>query len=173
MKLRFMLITIMAGASILAGAADTQKIIQASAAFDRLKSLAGDWESKNGEGQKSHTRYKVVSGGSAVVERYVSDAMGADNAMETVYYLDGDRLLLTHYCMAHNQPRMQASSFDSTTGDLRFAFLDVTGLPNANAGHMHDVKFHFVDNDHFTTDWEFYESGKPKFTESDQFTRVK
>jgi hypothetical protein len=75
--------------------------------------------------------------------------------------------------MAHNQPRMQASSFDSTTGDLRFAFLDITGLPNANAGHMHDVKFRFVDNDHFTTDWEFYESGKPKFTESVQFTRMK
>jgi hypothetical protein len=172
MKLRAAVL-VMVIATVLAAASDTAKTTQASAAFERLKSLAGDWESKNGEGQKSHTRYEVVSSGSAVVERYVNDAMGADKAMETVYYLDGDRLLLTHYCMAHNQPRMQASSFDSTTGSLQFAFLDATGLSSPSAGHMHDVKFRFLDNDHFTADWEFYEGGKPKFTESVQFTRVK
>lgn len=172
MKLRAVLF-VMATASILAAASDAPKTTPATAAFARLKSLAGEWESKNGEGEKSHTRYEVLSGGSAVVERYVNDAMGADKAMETVYYLDGDRLLLTHYCMAHNQPRMQASSFDSVTGNLQFAFLDATGLSSPSAGHMHDVKFRFLDSDHFIADWEFYEGGKPKFTESVQFTRLK
>jgi hypothetical protein len=173
MMLRMMfVVSFVIVALTLAPAADTSTT-QSAAAFEKLKSLAGNWESKNGEGQKSHTRYEVLSGGSAVVERYVNESMSADKAMETVYYLDGDRLLLTHYCMAHNQPRMQAESFDSSTGSLQFAYLDATGLANPSAGHMHDVKFTFADNDHFTADWQFYEGGKPKFTESVQFTRVK
>ena len=163
----------MAVASILVGAADTPRTIQASVAFDRLKSLSGEWESKNGEGEKSHTRYEVLSGGSAVVERYVNETMGADKAMETVYYLDGDRLLLTHYCMAHNQPRMQADLFDPSTGDLRFAFLDATGLVSPNSGHMHSVSMHFVDLNHFNADWQFFQDGKLKMTESVQYTRVR
>src|SRR6476646_2321062 len=137
MKLRLAMVITVLAAAVLAGASDTTKLIQSAAAFDRLKQMAGEWESKDSAGKQSHIRYEVVSGGSAVVERFVSDAMGADNAMETVYYLDGDRLLLTHYCMAHNQPRMQAESFDPSTGDLRFAFLDATGLSSPNTGHMH------------------------------------
>jgi hypothetical protein len=159
-------------AASLASASDTPTV-QAASAFARLKSLAGEWESKDAQGKTSHTRYEVMAGGSAVVEHFTSDAMGAENAMETVYYLDGGRLLLTHYCMAHNQPRMQASTFDPATGDLRFTFLDATGLATPNAGHMHNVSFRFVDDNHFVADWQFFQDGKPKMTESVQYTRVR
>jgi hypothetical protein len=145
----------------------------AAAAFAQLKSLAGDWESKAPDGTKSRARYEVVSGGSAVVEHFESDALGPANAMVTVYYLDGDHLRLTHYCMAHNQPRMQAGSFDRSSGELRFAFLDATGLSSPEAGHMHDASFRFIDADHFTADWQFFEGGKPKMSESVQYTRVR
>jgi len=173
MKLRLAATIGILAAAVLTAASDTPKPIQSTAAFDRLKQMAGEWESKDSAGKKSHIRYEVVSGGSAVVERYVSDAMGPDNAMETVYYLDGDRLLLTHYCMAHNQPRMQAESFDPSTGDLRFAFLDATGLSTQNAGHMHNVSMRFVDSNHVNADWQFFQDGKLKMTESVQYTRVK
>jgi len=144
-----------------------------TAAFAQLKSLAGDWESQTAKDGKSHVRYEVVSGGSAVVERFESDELGAGNAMLTVYYLDGDRLQLTHYCMARNQPHMQAESFDSATGELRFAFVSATGLSSPAAGHMHNASFRFIDSDHFSTDWQFYEGGKPKFSEAVQYTRVR
>jgi hypothetical protein len=174
MKLRMMVIaTIVAIAAGMASAADTSNTTQATAAFEHLKGLAGDWESKATDGKKSHTHYEVVSGGSAVVERFVDDTIGAANAMETVYYLDGDRLLLTHYCMAHNQPRMQAESFDPATGELRFAFLDATGLASPATGHMHNVSFRFADANHFNADWQFFQDGKPKMTESIQYTRVR
>jgi hypothetical protein len=124
------------------------------------------------DGSKSHARYEVVSGGSAVVS--ISRATPwAANAMITVYYLDGDHLRLTHYCMAHNQPRMQAESFDRSTGELRFAFLDATGLSSPEAGHMHNATFRFIDADHFTADWQFFDGGKPKMTESMQYNRVR
>jgi len=154
-------------------AAETPNATDSAAAFAQLKSLAGEWESKSPDGNKSHARYEVVSGGSAVVEHFESDALGPTNAMVTVYYLDGDHLRLTHYCMAQNQPRMQAESFDKFTGELRFAFLDATGLSSPDSGHMHNATFRFVDADHFAADWQFFEGGKPKMTESLQYTRVR
>ena len=142
-------------------------------AFSLLKSLAGEWESASAQGGKSHLRYEVVSGGSAVVEHFESDDMGAANAMVTVYYLDGGHLQLTHYCMAHNQPQMQAESYDSATGELRFAFVSATGLASPEAGHMRNATFRFIDANHFSTEWQFYEGGKPKFDEAVQYTRVR
>jgi hypothetical protein len=154
-------------------ASDAPNATDATAAFAQLKSLAGEWESKAPDGNKSRTRYEVVSGGSAVVEHFESDAMGPANAMVTVYYLEDAHLRLTHYCMAKNQPRMEAQSFDKSSGELRFAFLGATGLSSPQAGHMHNATFRFVDADHFATDWQFFEGGKPKFTESVQYTRVR
>jgi hypothetical protein len=154
-------------------ATDTPNAADSAAAFAQLKSLAGDWESKAPDGKKSYARYEVISGDSAVVERYESEALGPANAMVTVYYLDGKHLRLTHYCMAHNQPRMQAQPFDKSTGELRFTFLDATGLSGPEASHMHDATFRFVDADHFTAVWDFFEGGKPKMTESMQYTRVR
>jgi hypothetical protein len=149
---------------------DKPNTADSSAAFAQLKSLAGDRESKAPDGKKSYARDEVISGDSAVVEQ--SDEMGPANAMVTVYSLDADCLRLTHDCMAHNQPRMQAESFDPSTGELRFAFLDATGMSDPEAGHMHNATFRFVDANHLTADWQFLEGGKPKMTESLQYTRV-
>jgi hypothetical protein len=170
MKLRVLAIAVAILTGTLSAAAASQG--NDAAAFAQLKSLAGNWENKGAKG-KSEVRYEVVSGGSAVVERFESDELGAGNAMVTVYYLDGGHLQLTHYCMAHNQPHMQAESFDNATGELRFAFVSATGLSSPDAGHMHNASFRFADPDHFSADWQFYEGGKPKMTESVQYTRVR
>jgi len=74
----------------------------AAAMFARIKSLAGQWEAQV-NGGKAEITYEVIAGGSAVMERESAEGMPP---MLTVYYLDGNRLLLTHYCMAGNQPRM-------------------------------------------------------------------
>lgn len=72
---------------------DSAATPDAQAAFARLQSLKGTWQSTLADGSKSTVQYEVVAGNSAVVERFVNDKMGADNAMVTVYYLDGGRLL--------------------------------------------------------------------------------
>jgi hypothetical protein len=93
-------------------------------------------------------------------------------AMITVYHLDGDRLMLTHYCMAGNQPRMQAQAFDPGTGELQFRFLDATNL-SPGAGHMHNATFHLTGADRFASSWEFYQDGKLAKTETVEYARVK
>jgi hypothetical protein len=139
-----------------------------AAAFARLKTLAGEWEADTHMG-KAHLSYELIAGGTALVEKETAEKMPA---MVTVYHLDGSRLLLTHYCMAGNQPRMQAKTYNADSGELEFQFLDATNLP-AGAGHMHNVKFRFVDNSHLATAWEFYENGAPKMTEAAEYTRVR
>lgn len=151
------------------GATPGDRPSEASAAFDLLKTLVGEWQGETEHG-KSHLSYELVSGGTALVERDSSDTMPA---MLTVYHLDGDRLLLTHYCMAGNQPRMQAKAFNAQTGEVDFKFLDATNLTSPNAGHMRNAKIRIVDKDHLTAEWQFYEDGKPKATESFKYTRVK
>ncbi len=139
------------------------------AAFARLKTLVGEWEADTQMG-KVRVSYELIAGGTSLVERESSDKMPA---MLTVYYLDGDRLLLTHYCMAGNQPRMQARAFNAETGEVDFQFLDATNLSSPGAGHMHNVRFHLADNGHFSSEWEFYENGQRKMAETAQYTRVK
>jgi len=143
------------------------------AAFAKLQSLVGTWEGTANDGSKSRVQYEAIAGNSAVVERFVNDKMGAENAMVTVYYLDGGRLLLQHYCMAKNQPRMKAETFDAAANELRFEFVDATGLPNAQAGHMHNATIRFIDANHISQEWQFFENGKQKFTETLQYERVR
>lgn len=141
----------------------------AAVAFAKLKTLAGEWEANTSMG-KSRLTYEVISGGNAVVEH---ESIEKEGDMLTVYHLDGDRLLLTHYCVAGNQPRMEAKAFDAQSGELRFQFLDATNLVNPNNGHMHNVTLHFVDNNHLATEWQFFENGQQKFTEKAQYTRIR
>ena len=138
------------------------------AAYARLKTLVGEWEADTGMG-KVHVSYELIAGGTSLVEKESGEKMPA---MLTVYYLDGDPLLLTHYCMAGNQPRMQARAFNPETGEVAFEFLDATNL-TPGGGHMHNAKIRLADNDHFSSEWEFYENGQRKMAETAQYTRVK
>ena len=143
--------------------------IDSSAAFARLKTLAGEWRAETGNGQ-AHVAYELIAGGNTLLERETVDKMPP---MITVYHLDGDRLLLTHYCMLNNQPRMQARDFNRESGELRFEFLDVTNLKGADAGHMHNATLRFVDDNHFVSEWDFYEKGQRKSTETFKYTRIR
>jgi len=138
------------------------------ATYARLKTLVGEWEADTQMG-KAHLSYELIAGGTSLVEKESAEKMPA---MLTVYYLDGDRLLLTHYCMAGNQPRMQARAFDPETGEVAFEFLDATNL-TPGGGHMHNATIRIADRDHLNTQWEFYENGQRKLAETAQYTRVK
>ena len=143
--------------------------IDSAAAFARLKTLAGNWEAATKDMGKVKVSYELVSDGTAVLEKFSGERMPS---MITLYHRDGERLLLTHYCMAGNQPRMAAKSFDAKTGELVFDFLDATNLASPAAGHMHAVTFKFLDAKNFSATWTFYENGKAKFAEAATYTRI-
>src|SRR5450755_1636611 len=159
---------VLAGAAAQAAGPNTEASA-GPAAYARLKTLVGEWDAETAMG-KVHVSYELIAGGTSLVERESGEKMPE---MMTVYYLDGDRLLLTHYCMAGNQPRMQARAFNPETGEVEFQFLDATNLTSPAVGHMHSAKIRLADNNHFSDEWEFYENGQKKMTEAAQYTRVK
>ena len=147
--------------------------VKASAAFARIKSLAGEWQSVGSNGEHSKLVFQVISGGSAVMERFSSDVLPPQSGdMVTIYYIDRGKLVLTHYCIAHNQPHMRATHYDARTGELNFDFVDGGNLSSGDEGHMHSAKLHFIDDDHLSSEWEYMEARSPKFSEVSQFTRM-
>ncbi|MBZ5620485.1 MAG: hypothetical protein LAQ69_17425 [Acidobacteriia bacterium] len=170
MKPHLLLATILlAGTTAYAADSKPGQTTNAAAAFARLKTLVGEWEADTEMG-KAHLSYELIAGGTALVERFSSDKMAP---MLTVYHFNGDRLMLTHYCEAGNQPRMLAGPFNPETGELEFQFLDATNLASASDGHMHSARIRLIDNSHMASEWQFYEKGERKFTENARYTRVK
>jgi hypothetical protein len=163
-------ITMLAAPALYAADAKTQTTIDSAGAFARLKTLAGDWEAKTDSMGTVRLNYELIAGGTALVERESSEHMPV---MLTVYHFDGNRLMLTHYCAAGNQPRMQAAAYDPSTGLVKFRFLDATNLSSPGAGHMHNADIRVLDNTHLQAAWQFYENGQLKMTESAEYTRVR
>jgi hypothetical protein len=119
--------------------------------FDQLKTLAGSWEGTF-EGRPTHVSLRVTSMGNALIHEMTGSGRPDDPI--TMFYMDGDRLLLTHYCDAGNQPRMVATvSPDGRT--ITFNFVDATNLLNSQPGHMQRAVFNLIDSDHHTEMWEF------------------
>jgi hypothetical protein len=137
--------------------------------FDKLKSLAGNWEGKATDGRSVHINYMVVSGGSAVME---SITEGAGNQMVTLYHLDGDHLMMTHYCSAGNQPRMRADSSGSNPSAIKFSYIDATNLSGPEAGRMVAHSIIWKDADHVTQGWTWREKGQQR-VESFELQRQK
>jgi hypothetical protein len=131
----------------------------AQRAFDKFKSMAGTWEGKMGD-EPVTVNYRVVSQGTAVM------AEATHESMVTMYTLDGNRLLMTHFCASGNQPRMAASlSPDGKT--MEFNFVDATNLANPQTGHMHHAVFSFADSNHYSEEWSWTESGQSKVAHFD------
>lgn len=131
--------------------------------FDQLKKLAGTWEGKTAGGKPVSITLQVVSDGSALME------VDPGENMVTMFHTDNDRLLMTHYCSAHNQPRMQAEI--SPDGKrFTFNFLDATNLAKPDAGHMHRMILTIEDANHMTQQWFYADSGK-EMTETFTFSR--
>ncbi|MEE9170182.1 MAG: hypothetical protein V3U73_10470 [bacterium] len=125
--------------------------------FEKIKSLAGEWHGKNPAGKPVTVTYEVVSNGSVVMER-IQPVDEPD--MITMYHLDGDHLMMTHYCSAMNQPRMRATSGGDDENVIRFSLLDVTNLAKPTDGHMQKLVMTFKDKDHLSSQWTFVADGK-------------
>ena len=166
-SLRFLPFTILIAFSTVA-LAQSATPSDAQKSFDKLKALAGTWHASvlidppmkdMPNGPMADVTLRVTSRGNALVheigETGKDDPTKYDHPV-TMFYLDGDRLLLTHYCDAGNRPRMAARvSPDGKT--VEFDFLDVAG--NTQYGNMYHAVFTFIDANHHTEDWTFRMKG--------------
>jgi len=143
------------------------------AVYDHIKALAGQWEGKSTKGWTEVLDIDLIAGGSCVMERsHFAHGEEANSGMATMYHLDGASLLLTHYCMAKNQPRLKATEISDDGKQVTFTFLDGTGMTSRDVGHMDKVRINFEDANHFNSQWTFYANGQEKWMEAIKYTRV-
>src|SRR5262249_48561148 len=129
--------------------------------FNQLKVLTGAWSGKTSEGKPVDVTFRDTAGGSAFISEIRSANHGHED-MVSMINMDGpNRIMLTHYCSAGNQPRMAATgSPDGKT--LTFDFIDATNLASPDSGHMQRVVFTMLDANHHTEEWDFVGEGKEK-----------
>jgi hypothetical protein len=141
---------------------------EAQLSFDKLKTLAGTWKGaltteppQSGMPDQGWISLRVTSRGNALVHEMKQPGTPDDASKDdpiTMLYLDGERLVLTHYCDAGNRPRMTGKmAADGKT--VEFEFLDVAG--GTQYGHMHHAVFTIIDENHHTEEWTYMAGDQP------------
>ena len=126
----------------------------AQKSFDLLKTLAGTWKGSvktdyppMSTDQLMPLSIRVASQGNALIHE-----LSTPGPELTVFYLDGDRLTLMHYCDYGNRPHMVARpSADGKT--VEFDLVDAPG--SDDVGHVSHWVFTIIDAGHHIEDAVF------------------
>jgi len=140
-------------------AAEEQPTATGAQQFEALKKLVGDWVQVGEDGKPTDqvlSSIRLTAGGSALCETIFP---GTDKEMITMYHLDGSDLLLTHYCILGNQPRLRAEH-GQDPHHIAFKYLNGTNLNSEKDHHMNQATFTLIDADHFQSEWASCEGGK-------------
>jgi hypothetical protein len=143
------------------GAPVSQERLDSREGFERLKRLEGSWTVTLG-GQPRPASYKLTGG-----DRVLMEDIGG---MTTAYYLDVDKLVLTHFCGAGNQPRMRLQEMDDR--HLSFEMFDITNLADPKSYHSTHLDVVFVSDDRVDLAYRGITDGRVS-TQVFQLRRVK
>jgi hypothetical protein len=131
-----------------------------NAGLDKMKTLVGTWVAADKDGKPTDdvvSVIKLTAGGSVIHETLFP---GQPHEMVSIYTVDGPDLVMTHYCMLGNQPRMKAST-KSPGNKLNFEFAGGSNLDPKKDRHMHSAILTIVDADHYEVDGTGWENGAP------------
>ena len=120
-----------------------------------VAALEGRWEGTGPDGKPAYTAFAVSSGGSAVRELML---VGTEHEMTNMYTLDGNDLVMTHYCAGGNQPFMRANGLE---GDrIVFHFEDVHDLKAVDEVYMGEMTLVLFGDDRIEQQWRAFKDGE-------------
>lgn len=163
--------TLLLAAALCANAAENEKPKAGSPEFERMKSLVGSWTGKADMGQgpiDMNIQYRLLAGGTVLEERCF---IGTPNEMVTMYYDNGGKLAMTHYCVLGNRPGMKLKASDAKT--IHFDFDATCGINPKKESHMHALSITFDDADTITTSCKAIMDGKEMAEKPTTLKRVK
>jgi len=121
-------------------------------AFDRLATLKGE-----AFGVPTTLIYTLTANGSALMEQCRPEK---GHEMITMFTVDGDHLIATHYCSAKNQPQMATAAIADARRPLAFSLDRVTGLKSPDDFHNTGLTVIRDGNNHLTQEWSYQDKGK-------------
>jgi hypothetical protein len=152
-----------------AGFAQMKHESQPASGLVQLKPLLGSWKGTDPQGKPLTLSYKMVSEDKTLME---SLGMGGkEESMITMYHLDNDGVMATHYCSMGNQPRMRLDRKKSSDRTFTFVYQDATNLKSKKDPHINGLTITIKDKDHIFQEWSMIEKGK-ETRETFTFERV-
>ncbi|MCZ8195961.1 MAG: hypothetical protein ACK5SF_15950 [Hyphomonadaceae bacterium] len=152
-------------AAITPAMADEARTI-AARQYEKMTTMIGEWQSKD------HPALRIVfeptADGSVIVERWM---VGERIHSMTVYHLNGEALMATHYCPQGNQPRLIMES-GSVENRISFSFHDATNLRSLEESHQHQLSFDLSKTEYITRG-ETYRQGASSNQTAMVLVRVK
>lgn len=135
-------------------------------AFERLTSLGGEWKGTQ-DGTEMRLTYTLTADGSALMEEF----RAGKDVMVTMFTVDGDHLIATHYCSAGNQPQMVTKAItDASAKSLTFGLAHAYGMKTPDDWHNTGLTVTLEDDRHLTQVWTYEYKGKTG-TNTFHFTR--
>ncbi len=131
-----------------------------NAQLDKLKTLVGTWVKADEKGKPTDEVVSVIkstAGGSAIQETLFP---GTPMEMVSIYTVDGADLVMTHYCILGNQPKMKADP-KSPADKIKFVFAGGSNFDVKKDKHMHGATLTIVDKNHIQLEGEGWENGAP------------
>lgn len=141
----------------------------AQKAFEKMKTLAGTWQGTI-MGIPINVTIRVASSGTAILHEATTDGGRPPNHEVTMFYVEGGRLLATHYCDGGNRPRFDAKmSLDEKT--IEFSFIDVMG--GTQGGLVQHMVFNLIDADRHVVEFTFIMPNSKAVELRGEFQRTK
>ena len=129
-----------------------------AAAFKQLASLVGEWQGVQ-DGVPVRVIYTLAANGTALMEQ-MQPANSAET-MITMFTVDGDQLIATHYCSNGNQPQMVTNNIGNLEKDgVAFSLVRITGMKTPDDWHNTGLTVTLDDKDHITQRWTYLYKGK-------------
>lgn len=97
----------------------------AKKAFEKMKALAGSWQGTI-MNISINVTIRPASSGTAILHEANTNGGGPPSHEITMFYMEGDRLLATHFCDAGNRARFEGKLSPDGKA-IEFNFLEVTG----------------------------------------------
>lgn len=154
---------------VLIGAALTPAVEKTNSvlAFEHLTSLVGEWKGTQ-DGTEMTLTYTLTADSSALMEEF----RAGKTVMVTMFTVDGDHLIATHYCSAGNQPQMMTKAItDPSAKSLMFSLSRVYGMKTPGDWHNTGLTVMMEDKQHLTQVWTYEYNGKSG-TNTFHFTRA-
>ena len=131
-----------------------------------MSNLVGEWMTTDEKGVKTLASVITVSSSGSVLREVMFP--GSGHEMTNMYHMDGDSIVLTHYCAIGNQPRMKAKP---SPHQIDFQFESVTNRKPADQVYMGRCVIKFVDANTLDIDWTSYKDGKESSHQPFHWTR--
>jgi len=140
----------------------------AQKAFEKMKTLAGSWQGTI-MNIPINVTIRPASSGTAILHEATTGGGRPPDHEITMFYVEGERLLATHYCDGGNRARLEGKmSPDEKTSE--FNFLDVVG--STRGGLVKRMAFTVIDANRHVIELTFIMPGGKPVELRGEFQRI-